>query len=335
MNVNRPDSQLYYYIIRSSTSLPLAATIMCQVTPFTYPCCRRIYVLVEKLPNCPADWPRSKCPQELCIQIIDTETAEPKHSSTGVCWRCTAAADGKTGADRESLRPEIDKAVIVEGLEELDVSERKQRAESDEKCWYCGAKQGCSKCGTKKNEPTSDDSSPIPLSKKRQVGDVRRPRKKSKGDGGLGSSSNFKTLPLVGGFTQPAFNIPGQISRASQFLPPRKPRGIPFGFQNQNISPLTAISEGAAGIWQNGNPPTESTSTAGYTAFWETSNNDALRQNSVPGGRQALHNSNYQTGPTYHGPGTAMELDSRSTSGYNQVGLSQRKPLSECIMTVV
>jgi hypothetical protein len=319
-----------------SFTLPLAAVTMCQVTPFTYPCCRRIYVLVEKLPNCPADWPRSKCPQELCIQVIDTETAEPKHSSTGVCWRCTAAADGKTGADRESLRPEIDKAVIVEGLEELDVSERKQRAEDNGSCWYCGSRQACSNFGTNKSnksEPAPDGSSPIPLSKKRQVGDARRPRKKSKGDGGMGRPSHLRTLPPIGGLSQAAFNVPGQISRAAQFLPQRKPRGTPFGFQNQNISPLPPISEVSAGMWQHAIPSTGSAPTAGYTPFWQNFNNNTLGPSSAAGGIQAPQNMNYQMGLDYHSPGTGMELDSGS-GGYNPVGLSQQNTLSKCVLTV-
>ena len=226
---------------------------MCQVTPFTYPCCRRVYVLVEKLPNCPADWPRSKCPQELCIQVINPETAEVKHSSSGTCWRCKAAADGKSADEREKMRPEIDRAVVVEGLEELDVSERQQRVEAGGTCWYCNARQGCSKCGTTKREDASEaTTSPAPPSKKRHFGNIPPPRKKSKGERGGGMPampSRFKSQSLFRGHSQSAFSQPNQMSAVSPYV--STPSAAQDGFLaytnlNQSHPPSTSESPQSA-----------------------------------------------------------------------------------------
>jgi hypothetical protein len=54
--------------------------------------------------------------------------------------------EGILGHERESLRPGIDKAFIVPGLEELGPAERRKLAEAEGKCWFCGTK-GCDMCG--------------------------------------------------------------------------------------------------------------------------------------------------------------------------------------------
>jgi len=128
---------------------------MCQIVPFTLPCCRRTYVSVEKLPSCPDAWPKKKCPQDLCIQI---RGYFPERRVTGMCWRCRAQTRGEVGEARESMRPVIDDAVVVVGLEELDVPRRKSRAEEKGNCWYCGAKKNCKSC---KRDNENEDSAPI------------------------------------------------------------------------------------------------------------------------------------------------------------------------------
>ncbi len=147
---------------------------MCQVIPFTVPCCRRIYVDVSKLPSCPEEWPRRKCPADLCIQVGES----PEERQTGgACWRCKALEAGIAGVEREEMRPAIDKALIVEGLEEYDVEGRKHNVEKQGNCWCCNAKIGCTSCGsTKKSGPetkntSKDDSLP---SKKRKRGAVQK-----------------------------------------------------------------------------------------------------------------------------------------------------------------
>jgi hypothetical protein len=117
---------------------------MCQVLPFTLPCCRRIYVEVTKLPSCPEAWPESKCPPELCIQVRGYEAED---RDTGTCWRCQADIAGGSDEDRENLRPGIDSAMIVHGLDEAGVSGRRRIVDEGGNCWYCRAKAGCEYCG--------------------------------------------------------------------------------------------------------------------------------------------------------------------------------------------
>ncbi len=118
---------------------------MCQVVPFTLPCCRKVYVSISKLPSCPDAWPKAKCPPELCIQLGGYE---PEHRRYGMCWRCKAIQkDGKQLWELDSLRPGIDTAEIVKGLEELNVSERRNRVEEGGHCWFCDARGGCQSCG--------------------------------------------------------------------------------------------------------------------------------------------------------------------------------------------
>jgi hypothetical protein len=119
---------------------------MCQVIPFTLPCCRRVYVSISKLPSCPNSWPKAKCPPELCIQV---RGIEPEERSTGECWRCRADAAGKSDFEKEKLRPAIDSARVVIGLEELGIGGRRRVVEEGGHCWFCNAKGGCTECGAK------------------------------------------------------------------------------------------------------------------------------------------------------------------------------------------
>ncbi|KAE9369450.1 hypothetical protein N431DRAFT_48143 [Stipitochalara longipes BDJ] len=137
---------------------------MCQVLPFTLPCCRRTYVEVSKLPSCPDAWPEKKCPPELCIQVrYDAEDRD-----NGTCWRCQANISGILGEARENLRPEIDSAMIVHGLDELGVSGRRKIAEEGGTCWYCGAKAGCQYCAPIKDEFGTEQEKPDDAGKKRR-----------------------------------------------------------------------------------------------------------------------------------------------------------------------
>lgn len=117
---------------------------MCQILPFTLPCCRRMYVEVSKLPSCPDTWPGKKCPPELCIQVRGYDAED---RDAGTCWRCQAQRSGVVGKERENLRPEIDRAMIVHGLDEVGVTGRRRIAEESGKCWYCGATANCEHCG--------------------------------------------------------------------------------------------------------------------------------------------------------------------------------------------
>jgi len=146
--------------------------VMCQVLPFTLPCCHRIYVEVTKLPSCPDAWPESKCPPELCIQVRGYEAED---RDTGTCWRCQAEIAGVSGEDRENLRPGIDSAMIVQGLDEVGASGRRRMAEESGNCWYCGAKAGCQYCGaTIKVEAGAGEEKPERSRKKRRRDDGGR-----------------------------------------------------------------------------------------------------------------------------------------------------------------
>ena len=79
------------------------------------------------------------------MQISGYEPKDVQHRDKGVCWRCLA---DRTGWDRESLRPVLDTAFIVEGLEEWNMEERRVRQEQAGLCWQCGADRGCETCGS-------------------------------------------------------------------------------------------------------------------------------------------------------------------------------------------
>lgn len=55
---------------------------------------------------------------------------------------------GKTAIEREETRPVLDKAFIVEGLDEIPMDERRGKMEKAGICWFCGACGDCKSCGT-------------------------------------------------------------------------------------------------------------------------------------------------------------------------------------------
>ena len=155
---------------------------MCQVTPFTLPCCRRIYVSIARLPSCPETWPKAKCPPELCIQLRGYYASGAEHKPVGICWRCKAILQDKLGAERERLRPGIDKAFVVPGLVELTPSDRRRLAEAAGECWFCGTR-GCDMCAGKKT--TLGTQRRLVMTAKRQADRNRRAtykRLKTEGD---------------------------------------------------------------------------------------------------------------------------------------------------------
>ena len=131
-----------------STIAKPSTNSMCLVTPFTLPCCRRIYVSAERLPSCPDGWPKKKCPKELCVQISGFEPKDVDNRSTGICWRCLAWNKDIGPFEREILRPVLDKAFIAEGLGDVPMDERRVRMETAGICWHCGACGDCASCGT-------------------------------------------------------------------------------------------------------------------------------------------------------------------------------------------
>lgn len=170
---------------------------MCQILPFTLPCCRRIYVEVSKLPSCPDVWPEKKCPPELCIQV----RYEAEDRDAGTCWRCQAQIGGVVGQARENLRPEIDSAMIVHGLDEVGVSGRRRIAEEGGTCWYCGAMAGCQYCAPTKDEVGAEQENPDVAGKKR--------RREAVGRKGKAMNKRIKVEPRDNNNPQtPAFSYP-------------------------------------------------------------------------------------------------------------------------------
>ncbi|PMD14082.1 hypothetical protein NA56DRAFT_406084 [Hyaloscypha hepaticicola] len=173
---------------------------MCQILPFTLPCCRRIYVEVSKLPSCPDAWPEKKCPPELCIQVRGYEAED---RDAGICWRCQAQTAGILGEQRENLRPEIDSAMIVQGLDEVSVTGRRRMVEEDGKCWYCGATSGCQHCGGAVIK--------VEAGAEQQEADDREKKRRRDAGGKNGSAMNkrIKVEPRINNQPQtPAFLYP-------------------------------------------------------------------------------------------------------------------------------
>lgn len=90
--------------------------------------------------DCPADWPKTKCPKELCFQI----GFQPDDRDEGICWRCQAAARGTQLADRERYRPLIDRAVVERYI--VPPEERRRETEEEGICWFCGHASECAAC---------------------------------------------------------------------------------------------------------------------------------------------------------------------------------------------
>jgi hypothetical protein len=65
-------------------------------------------------------------------------------------------AVGKVNKEREDLRPVLDKAFIVEGLNDVSMEERHRKMEKAGICWFCGACGDCASCGTGECENTID-----------------------------------------------------------------------------------------------------------------------------------------------------------------------------------
>lgn len=99
--------------------------------------------------DCPSDWPKTKCPKELCFQI----GSQADDRDEGTCWRCKAAEAGIPTEHRESLRPGIDSADVERFI--LTPEERRSQMEEDGFCWFCGHRCGCESCEPAKGEDRS------------------------------------------------------------------------------------------------------------------------------------------------------------------------------------
>ncbi|RDL32452.1 uncharacterized protein BP5553_08908 [Venustampulla echinocandica] len=250
---------------------------MCQVTPFTLPCCKRVYVEVFKLPSCPDAWPTSKCPPELCLQV---HGYEPQNRAFGICWRCKAASLNKTGDERELMRPAIDSADIVVGLEEIDVQERKKAVEDHGKCWFCSAKRGCEDCGAgpvtagdiKDEEPAAVAAAPATATSNKRVrteSSAQAPRKRARKRAMVGhgryneqiartASASMYPDPLLAsqfhGYSYPAAQPPGcDIPFPAMETPHGGYSTFQFGgFTHGNATAYQPTSRPLSNVYQTG-----------------------------------------------------------------------------------
>lgn len=247
---------------------------MCQVIPFTLPCCRgkrsaRVYVEVSRLPSCPDEWPKIKCPPELCLQV---RGFEPEDRKVGTCWRCQAEEKNKSFQERESMRPGLDKAEIAVGLEEIPVQERREIFEDDGQCWFCHSTGGCPTCGAKRTSEITgrvkvdeDTATPATSATKRlrepEVNNKSEGRKgkrraknsvRVKGEDGNGESSTAPSSATPSSLVhqqQPYYINNNQHSSPLGFSPPTAQHGNPFSPLNHTSRDFGNMHVGSPGAY--------------------------------------------------------------------------------------
>jgi hypothetical protein len=282
---------------------------MCQVTPFTLPCCQRIYVLIEKLPSCPADWPKSKCPRELCIQIINPDTGHVPQRPSGTCWRCKAAAEGKTDDERDSMRPGIDSAKIVVGLEELEGPGGRKRVKMDGKCWFCGAARGCQLCGSQKSEA---GPAGMPTQKPGE-GRAGRPRKKARIEENANSQapSYLEPAPFFEELSQLTFyKASHDTIGASRFPRTSNSMLCPPMFHHEALSYQSNLPDSTIGNRQLG----QSVMGMGNAAYWENPGGFQANRPAVVGGSEGAQHFDLPPTRTVHPPQAGVGADLSSAS---------------------
>jgi len=106
---------------------------------------------------------------------------------------------GKDAYQREIMRPGIDKANLVHGLEELIPSDRRRLAEAGGYCWFCDAKEGCEMCDTGKIADKVAESeamgTPTIAKKRHWDGKSKTANKRLKTEAGGGM--NQSPLPML------------------------------------------------------------------------------------------------------------------------------------------
>jgi hypothetical protein len=181
------------------------------------------------------------------------------------------------------MRPQIDRAIIVEGLEELDATGRRMRVERGGNCWYCDATHGCLMCGTKKTDDVASEVISSSLgSKRRGPTETGVPRKKSKIEGGgvIFQTPSSEAHLFFEGFSEPSLREPRRKMRESQYRQTPNSMHKSPRLDNKTISHVPSISEDTMGSWQAG------LSHTGHGAFWESLNNNQRPRSTVPGSSQ-------------------------------------------------
>lgn len=163
------------------------------------------------------------------------------------------------------MRTVLDRAFIVEGLEEWSMDERRKRQEQAGLCWHCGADRGCGTCGSEREK----------FSGEREVLEIKGKRGRGDGDTGKGkgrekrvkvghAGSLIATLPSASMVSTPSFGQEqidpalqqhdinsggcGGESSYDQFTQPI----LTFNYQPQEVQFQSPMPEFASGAWQYG-----------------------------------------------------------------------------------
>ena len=186
------------------------------------------------------------------MQISGYEPKDVQHRDKGICWRCLA---DRTGWEREGLRPVLDRAFIVEGLEEWNMDERRNRVEKAGLCWHCGADRGCETCGSGKMQ-YSGEKEVLGIKVKR--GRVEAGVSKGKGAnkrlkidhaGSSASTPFFEQQPLNPSLQQYDFSS-GDYGNESSYDQFAQPTSI-FNYQSQEVQLQAPVPQYTPGTWQN------------------------------------------------------------------------------------
>lgn len=192
------------------------------------------------------------------MQISGYEPKDVQHRDKGICWRCLA---DRTGWEREGLRPVLDRAFIVEGLEEWNMDERRNRVEKAGLCWHCGADRGCETCWSGKMQYGGE----------KEVLDIKGKRGRAEADVGKGKGANkrlqiddagssmptspsmtstpfFEQQPLNPSLQQCDFNS-GDYGGESSYDQFAQPTPI-FNYQPQEVQFQAPVPHYTPGTWQ-------------------------------------------------------------------------------------
>ena len=205
------------------------------------------------------------------MQISGFEAKDVQYRASGICWRCDADRRGKgsgngsgSAAAREEMRPALDKAIIVEGLEEGGPEERRRRAERSGECWFCGASAGCASCGKPKWEGEGELTG---FRRDRIEGRVDKGKKRAQ-DADMGQSGSSKRVRessmtghlaiLANPFVPRPLDGQQQFQQQNDYNEPGARYGQPaeqltqtYNFEGQGMQFQAGEPQNAFGDWQN------------------------------------------------------------------------------------
>lgn len=219
------------------------------------------------------------------------------------------------------MRPEIDRAFIVEGLEELDTTGRRRKAEAGGNCWFCGAMHGCLMCGTKTTHDTPGIMPEGVQSKKHglgQTGSHKKRKLKAENGGRIEAPSSLQPYSFPTGLSRPVLSQPSyHLTSGSQYPEiPSSTQSIPL-FHHESPLSLPNIPEGTIGDWQVGNPYTGN---ANFGRGFDSVQTPSLKvRNSQVAVRFGSSLDNI------HPPYPGIALDPGGASGANQVSSTLNK----------